>query len=236
MKGNKNVAAFLVFFLTGLLFQWSSAVIATEQAIGSPQGEVERITRELLATFENNIDQYKNNDTAFIAEVDRQLSPVVAFDSIARGVMGKYTRRAKTGQVEQFSRTFKDSLISFYGKALLKLDDTRLTIEKVDAVPDAVLNDYRSGKARLVPVDMTVKTSSGTVAISYSMVYQDERWKLRNIIVDGINIGIQFRNQFAEAMSKYNDLQYVVDHWPDIMKGQASGKQSGEDNAGGKKS
>ncbi len=222
MKGNKNVVAVLM----ALFFQWSSAVIAAEQVIESPQQEVERITRELLATFENNIHQYKKNDTAFIAEVDRQLSPAVAFDSIARGVMGKYSRRAKTGQIEQFSKTFKDSLISFYGKALLKLDDTRLTIEKVDAVPDAVLNNYRSGKARLVPVDMTVRTSSGTVAISYSMVHQDERWKLRNIIVDGINIGIQFRNQFAEAMSKYNDLQYVVDHWPEIMQGEATEKNA----------
>ena len=222
MKGNKNVVTFLMV----LLFQWSSAVIAAEQVIESPQSDVERITRELLTTFEKNINQYKKNDAAFIVEVDRQLSPVVAFDSIARGVMGKYSRRAKSGQIEQFSKVFKDSLISFYGKALLKLDDTRLTIEKVDSVPDAVLNDYRSGKARLVPVDMTVRTSSGTVAISYSMVHQDERWKLRNIIVDGINIGIQFRNQFAEAMSKYNDLQYVVDHWPEIMKGSATEKNA----------
>ena len=222
MKGNKHVVAFLM----ALFFLWSSAVIAAEQVIESPQKEVEKITRGLLATFENNIHQYKKNDAAFIAEVDRQLSPAVAFDSIARGVMGKYSRRAKTGQIEQFSKTFKDSLISFYGKALLKLDDTRLVIEKVDAVPDAVLNDYRSGKARLVPVDMTVRTSSGTVAISYSMVHQGERWKLRNIIVDGINIGIQFRNQFAEAMSKYNDLQYVVDHWPEIMQGKATEKNA----------
>ncbi|WBA80880.1 ABC transporter substrate-binding protein [Endozoicomonas sp. GU-1] len=227
MKGNRHVVAFLV----ALLFQWSSVVIAAEQVIESPQKEVEKITRELLATFANNIHHYKKDDAAFIAEVDRQLSPSVAFDAIARGVMGKYSRRAKSGQIEQFSRTFKDSLISFYGKALLRLDDTRLTIEKVDAVPDNVLNAYRSGKARLVPVDMTVKTSSGTVAISYSMVYQDERWKLRNIIVDGINIGIQFRNQFAEAMSKYNDLQYVVDHWPEIMQGEAT-----ENNAAGKQS
>ncbi len=222
MRRNKSFVAALVV----LLLQWSSTIFAAEQAIESPQKEVERITSELLATFEKNVDEYKKNDAAFIAEVDRQLSPVVAFDSIARGVMGKYSRRAKPGQVEQFSTTFKDSLISFYGKALLKLDDTRLTIEKVDSVPESVLKDYQSGKARLIPVGMTVRTSSGTVAISYSMVHLDGRWKLRNIIVDGINIGIQFRNQFAEAMNKHGDIQYVVDHWPEIMKGAAADKKS----------
>ncbi len=218
MKRNKTFLTVLVM----LFLQWSSVAVAAGQAIQSPQQDVETITRELLSTLEKNIDGYKKNSDAFIIEVDRQLSPVVAFDSIARGVMGKYSRRAKSEQITQFSSVFKDSLISFYGKALLKLDDTRLTIEKVDAVPDAVLSDYKAGKARLVPVDMTVRTSSGTVAISYSMVHQDGRWKLRNIIVDGINIGIQFRNQFADAMSKHNNVQYVVDHWADIMKGSAA--------------
>lgn len=218
MKRNKTFLTVLMM----LYLQLSSAVFAAEQTIQSPQQDVETITRELLSTLEKNIDGYKKNNDAFIVEVDRQLSPVVAFDSIARGVMGKYSRRAKPEQIEQFSSVFKNSLISFYGKALLKLDDTRLTIEKVDAVPDAVLSDYKAGKARLVPVDMTVRISSGTVAISYSMVHQDGRWKLRNIIVDGINIGIQFRNQFADAMSKHNNVQYVVDNWADIMKGNAA--------------
>ena len=82
-----------------------------------------------------------------------------------------------------------------------------------------MLHDYQSGKSRLVPVNMTARTSSGTVAITYSMVFQEGRWKLRNIIVDGINIGIQFRNQFAEVMGKHNNIQYVIDHWPQLMQG-----------------
>lgn len=222
MKRNKTFVSVLLM----LFLQWSPVAIATQLSIESPQQEVERITRGLLATFEKNVAYYKNNDAEFLTEVDRQLSPVVAFDSIARSVMGKYARRAKPEQVEQFATVFKESLISFYGKALLKLDDNRLAIEKVEPVPETVLNDYQSGKARLIPVNMTIRTSSGTVAISYSMVHWDGRWKLRNIIVDGINIGIQFRNQFAEAMNKQGNIQYVVDHWPEIMKGAAANNNS----------
>ncbi len=202
-----------------LLFLQYASVALAEQL---PQKEAEAVTRQLLATFDKNVQKYKKDDSAFIAEVDRQLSPVVAFDSIARGVMGKYARRAKAKQIEQFTKVFKNSLISFYAKALLKLDETRLTIEKVDEVPKKVLKNYKAGKARLIPVDMTVRTSTGVVALSYSMVFKDDRWKVRNIIVDGINIGIQFRNQFADAMSKHGDLQYVVDNWADIMKGVAT--------------
>lgn len=222
MKCNKTFMMVLVIFF----LQWPSVTCVAKQEIGSPQEDVEKITSSLLATFEKNLDQYKKDEALFVAEVDRQLSPVVAFGTIARGVMGKYSRRARPEQIDRFSTVFKDSLISFYGKALLKLDDTRLTIDKVDPVPEAVLRGYQSGKVRLVPVDMTIRTSTNTVAISYSMVYLEGGWKIRNIIVDGINIGIQFRNQFAEAMSKYGDIQYVVDHWPDIMKGSVMDNKS----------
>ena len=209
--------------LTTLLLQWSVIAVA---ALPPPQQEVENVTRQLLAAFQDNVEQYRKDDTAFLAEVDRQLSPVVAFDNIARSVMGRYARIATAPQLAQFSQVFKDSLISFYGKSLLAINDTRVFIEKVDPVPESVLRDYQSGKSRLVPVSMTARTSSGTLAITYSMVFLDGRWKLRNVIVDGINIGIQFRNQFAEIMNRHNDIQYVIDNWPQLMQGAAAGNPS----------
>ena len=204
--------------LTTLLLQLSVTALAA-QNLPPPQQEVESVTRRLLTTFQNNVERYKKDDTEFLMEVNRQLSPVVAFDDISRSVMGRYARTATTAQLAQFSHVFKDSLISFYSKTLLAIDDTQVSIERVDPVPASVLHDYQSGKSRLVPVNMTARTSSGTVAITYSMVFQEGRWKLRNVIVDGINIGIQFRNQFAEVMSKYNNIQYVIDHWPQLMQG-----------------
>lgn len=206
----------LVVLMLGVL---QSAIAAP--ILESPKKDVEAFSTRLLATFEKNIGEYKQNPDAFIHEVDRELSPVVAFDSIARGVMGRFSRQAQPGQLEQFSKTFKLSLLSFYGKALLKLDDSRITIDKIDDVTEKTLKDYHDGKVRLVPVDMTVKTSTNTVAISYSMIHDGGRWKIRNIVVDGINIGIQFRNQFADAMDRHGKIQYVVDHWQEIMRGNA---------------
>ncbi len=211
--------------LATLLLQCSAIALAV-QNIPPPQLEVEQITRQLLSTFQNNIESYQKNDTAFLQEIDRQLSPVVAFDEIARSVMGRYARTATPAQLTQFSKVFKDSLISFYGRALLALDNTQAFIERVAPVPESVLRDYQSGKSRLVPVNMTARTSSGTVAITYSMVFLNGRWKLRNIIVDGINIGIQFRNQFAAGMSQHNNIQYVIDHWSQLMQGVAVDKSS----------
>jgi len=219
----------LFAYLTALVFlalQGISTAWASTTPASSPKEVVETTTRDLLNTFQKNIASYQKDPDSFISVVDKELSPIVSFNSIARGVMGKYAHRSKPEQIQQFSGVFKHSLISFYGKALLKLDDHSLTIEKVDDVPQRTLSNYSAGKIRLIPVNMQVKTSKRTVAISYSMEKVNGQWKMRNVIVDGINIGKQFRNQFADAMEKHGKVQYVIDHWQEIMKGNNKEKKA----------
>lgn len=190
-------------------------------ALPSPTIEVERVTRSLMQNFKENINEYKSGpagEAKFVAEVNKQLTPVVAFDVMARGVMGKYARQATPVQLKQFAESFKVSLINIYGKALLKLDDTAMKITSVEQVPEKVVKQYEAGKIRLIPVNMSVLTSKGEVRLSYSVVYSGGRWKMRNIIVDGVNIGIQFRNQFAEAMNTHKTVAYVVDNWEQLMQ------------------
>ncbi|WOG29183.1 ABC transporter substrate-binding protein [Endozoicomonas sp. 8E] len=187
-----------------------------------PEMEVRKITSELLDTFNNNKKQYQKDPEGFFKEVDRLLSPVVAFDQIARYVMGKYAHRSPE-QVEKFESVFKGSLIRFYGKALLSLDDTSLVIESVDKTSPELLKKYQEGQTSRIPVRMKVRTSTNTVEIFYSMVHVDGRWKLRNVTIEGINIAKQFQSQFADAMKKHKKVSYVIDNWAAIMSASADG-------------
>ncbi|MNY40898.1 Toluene tolerance, Ttg2 [compost metagenome] len=50
------------------------------------------------------------------------------------------------------------------------------------------------------------------------MVNQDDSWKMRNLIINGINVGKLFRDQFAQAMqNNRNDLDKVIDSWADTV-------------------
>ena len=205
------------FFGVVTLLLVSTALAAPQ--IQPPEIEVEKITRNLLNLFDKNKEEYKKDRDSFVKEVDRQLSPVVAFDQIARYVMGKYTRRSPE-QVDKFEAVFKDSLLRFYSNALLSLDDTRLTIESVEKTPENQLKKYIAGDISRIPVKMSVRTSTRSVDIFYSMVHTDGRWKLRNITVDGINIAKQFQTQFADAVDRYGKVETVVDNWAEIMRGK----------------
>lgn len=68
---------------------------------------------------------------------------------------------------------------------------------------------------------------SSRVASSYTIQFSlrradDGQWQVRNIIMNGVNIGLTFRNQFASAMDTTGgDLDEVIDDWPQIVKGQS---------------
>ncbi len=210
------ISVFQKFLLATVLACLTVKAMAAP-AIQPPEVEVRQITEELLSIFQNNKQVYKKNPDGFFKEVDRLLSPVVAFDQVSRYVMGRYAHRGPD-QVEKFQKVFKTSLIRFYGKALLSLDDTTLEIDSVDKTSPEVMKQYQEGKLGRIPVKMKVKTSNRSVELFYSMVYADGQWKARNVTIEGINIAKQFQGQFADAMDKYKKVPYVVDHWTEILE------------------
>lgn len=62
---------------------------------------------------------------------------------------------------------------------------------------------------------MQVKGSNGAVyPVSYTLENINGEWKVRNVIINGINIGKLFRDQFADAMQRNgNDLDKTINGW-----------------------
>jgi phospholipid transport system substrate-binding protein len=59
------------------------------------------------------------------------------------------------------------------------------------------------------------------------MVDLDGNWRMRNVIINGINIGKLFRDQFAQSMREHgNDLNQVIDTWAEtVSKAKQSTKE-----------
>ena len=211
-----RVLAFLV-----VVAQFSLPVVATvvEQKPEVVAGEA---TQRVLTVLRENRKVFEKEPQKYYAAVDEALHSVIAFDRIARGVMGKFSRQATLEQRQTFVRTFRSSLIEFYGKAVMMLDSSRLKLSHVDPVTEEQLTAYQHREVRSIPVNLTVSSDSREYSLSYSMIQDDGQWKARNILVEGINIGVQFRNQFTHAMQKYRNVGEVIDNWALVMKGQVN--------------
>lgn len=162
-------------------------------------------TDMLLKKLEKVQPFYESDPERFFKEVEMALDPHVDFASLVRGVMAKHYRGATPAQRKKFELAFRRTFVRTYGKALLAFDNQQLVV-----IPPET--DGRSDKA---VVELELHSHSGAVyPFVYQMIRRDGKWRLRNVIISGVNIGLQFRGQFASAMHRYQqDIDRVIETW-----------------------
>ncbi|MDH0731130.1 ABC transporter substrate-binding protein [Pseudomonas sichuanensis] len=171
----------------------------------SARDVIQGTTTQLLNDLKANKAQYKANPEAFYAALNGNLGPVVDADGISKSIMTvKYSRKATPEQMQRFQENFKRSLMQFYGNALLEYNNQGITVDPAKAED----GDRTS-------VGMKITGNNGAVyPVQYTMQKIDGEWKVRNVIVNGINIGKLFRDQFADAMQRNgNSLDKTIDGW-----------------------
>ncbi|GAB3372070.1 ABC transporter substrate-binding protein [Spongiibacter taiwanensis] len=208
----------------------SSSAFATEKG---PYEVVADTTQALMAVIEEAKGYADKEPERFEREVRELLDEVVDFQSFARGVMGKYGSRGyyqslKTeeerakfrSQVIRFTENFKDGLINTYSKGLLTFNGNR--IEVLPLAEDADLSGSVGVAQRIY----------GDRPQPYQVYYTlrkggDGKWKVRNVIIEGLNVGELYQNQFAaDARTYQGDIDKVIDNWSvvpqDVLEGKAA--------------
>jgi len=195
-------------------------------ALAAPDAHqvIQKTTDELLADLKANKAQYRQDPNAFYESLNDILGPVVDAEGISRSIMTvKYSRKASAQQMARFQENFKRSLMQFYGNALLEYDNQQIRVLPASG---------KQGTER-TSVGMEVTGRQGEVyPVSYTMVNHGGDWMVRNVIINGINIGKLFRDQFADAMQKNgDDLDKTIDGWADVVA-RAKDTQAGQQAAG----
>ena len=133
--------------------------------------------------------------------------PMIDFRRVAASVMGKkYYLLATKEQRAQFVEIFKDSLLDTYAETLAQWGDSTISTEFQD--------DFSYKELKTVEVKQTLDTGSSKYPISYKLRKDKEGWKIINIIINGVNLGLTFRNQFqALAISNNEKIESTIDNW-----------------------
>ncbi|MDE1196320.1 MAG: ABC transporter substrate-binding protein [Pseudomonas sp.] len=196
-------------------------LFASAAPASSAHDLVDRTTKQLLADLAANKDKYKTDPQAFYDALNGIVGPVIDAEGISKSIMTvKYSRNASPAQMQRFQENFKRSLIQFYGNALLEYNNQGITVSPA-----------KDEAADRTSVDMSVKGNNGAVyPVSYTLVTINNEWKVRNVIINGINIGKLFRDQFTDAMQRNgNNLDKTIDGWAgEVAKAKESTENSPE--------
>lgn len=196
-------------------------LMANAVAAPSAHDLVQDTTDRLLADLKANKEKYKQSPEAFYDALNGIVGPVVDADGISRSIMTvKYSGKATPEQMARFQENFKRSLMQFYGNALLEYNNQGITVSPA-----------KEEAADRTTVDMKVKGSNGSIyPVSYTLTKINGEWKVRNVIINGINIGKLFRDQFQDAMQRNgNDLNKTIDGWAgEVAKAKEKTAEAGD--------
>jgi len=198
-----------------LAFTLMALCVASVQA--GPEDDlqqyVDESTQKLVRKLTSERGLYERDPEAFYQNMDDALEDFVDFRRIAARVMGRYARQATPEQRNEFVVKFKRSLFDSYAQALMSADNFEIKVRGATINPG---DDNRASVA------MEVITASGNRhSVTYSMYRKDEgsNWMMENVIVEGVNIGLSFRDRFTQEMeANRGQVEIVIDGWSDAVK------------------
>ena len=170
-----------------------SMVLMTQvsHAAENPKDFVQRISTELTTRLVKERAAYQKDPQLLLTIVQQNIEPYVDFDNFAKGVMGQFYRQATDKQRADFTVQFKQSLIRTYANGLGAYENQKFTVKPYVAGEDP----------KKAQVDMEIQSNNGVIPVTYQMVLNAQgQWKVRNLILNGINLGLTFRNQFASTV------------------------------------
>ncbi len=194
-------------FLSSFSLLFFSSLLFFNQAFAESSSEyVEKIHEDIVLVLRAKQGIYEENPEEFIKAISLALQPLVDFKRISRNVMGKYYKDANKQQIEKFNRVFKASLLETYSKTLAEFKDEEILVSS---------KVKKSPKGNREKVSLQIVTSTKIYPAVYDMYLNKQgQWKLINIVINGVNLGLTFRNQFYSLMEKEgNNVDLVIKKW-----------------------
>jgi len=131
---------------------------------------------------------------------------MVDFRRVGASVMGKkYYIAATKDQRVRFISVFKTSLLDTYSSTLAQWGDQTIKTDFSEKVIFKKTED----------VNQSLITSNNIYPITYKVRNDGKgNWLIINIIVNGVNLGLTFRNQFQALALEHNEnIDEIINHW-----------------------
>ena len=149
---------------------------------------------------------YNSDPESFQKEINIIFEPMVDFRRVGASVMGKqFYMQASKEQRLKFISVFKKSLLDTYTSTLAQWGDQTIETKFIKREFFNTTED----------VNQLLITSNNIYPVTYKVRKNKMGgWLVINIIVNGVNLGLTFRNQFRALATEYdNDIDEIINNW-----------------------
>ncbi|RKG51361.1 ABC transporter substrate-binding protein [Acinetobacter cumulans] len=159
----------------------------------TPPAFIKKVADGLITRLKADQSKLQNNPAAVKAIVRQNLDPYIDSQAFTRIVMGTYAtnQNSTAAQRAQFEKNFRETLIENYGSAFAKYSNQSYT-----------MRPFKSTNLTNPVVTIDFINNGEKIPVSFQLADKGSQWKIRNINVSGIDLGLQFRNQFAATVKR----------------------------------
>ena len=196
-----NVTMKSILILAGLV---GLPILTIAQS--NPDNFLDDRAQAMVNVIRSNQSLYVSDPEQFKAKINTIFEPMVDFRRVGASVMGKkYYIAATKDQRLQFISVFKTSLLDTYSSTLAQWGDQ--TIETNFS--------QKTEFNKTEDVNQSLVTSNNIYPITYKVRNDGkDNWLIINIIVNGVNLGLTFRNQFQALALEHNEnIDDIIDNW-----------------------
>jgi len=206
-----------------LCFSLSAQAEQEQAAADYSAFELVQTTTERVMTVVMDAESYVEEDPQrYYDQVQEILDPLIDYRGFSRSVMGPYAsskryrsldeagREQLRDQLDRFTQVMRRSLIRTYSKGLLAFGGSRIEVVKPQEASD---QESRTSVRQHIFADRIEP---------YVVLYQmgrdkEEDWKLRNVIIESVNLGDIYRDQFeSAARTEKGNLDKVISNWTTV--------------------
>lgn len=163
-------------------------------------------SQEMVVVLTTENELFNTNPELFKDKIKDIFEPLIDFNRVSASVMGKkYFLSATKEERVEFIEVFKFSLLDTYAETLSQWGDAEIITDF----------SYDEKKNKIVSVKQNLLTTNNIYPIIYKLrEYKNGTYKIVNIIINGINLGQTFHNQFqALAIEKEENISLIISEW-----------------------
>jgi len=175
----------------------------------APDALVKRVAEDVLASIRADKDLQAGNPAKIKQLIETKLAPHFDFARMTALAMGKNWRAATPEQQKQLTEQFKTLLVRTYSGALTNYRDNTMNYKPLRANP---------GDTDVIVRTEVTRPGQAPVPIDYSMEKTPEGWKAYDVIVAGVSLVTNYRDEFNDVI-KSSGVDGLIKTLADKNKG-----------------
>ncbi|CAG1008207.1 Intermembrane phospholipid transport system binding protein MlaC [Burkholderiales bacterium] len=208
------------------MLRWKSAwpalcvltigLVLTGGAAGqtAPDALVKGVANEVLAIIKADREIQGGNPKRFNELLDAKLLPHFDFSRMTAMAMGRNWKKATPQQQQELTAEFRTLLVRTYAGALANYKDHTIEYKPLRMQP---------ADTEAVVRTQVMQPGAQPIAIDYSMAKAGEAWKAYDVVVAGVSLVTNYRDEFNN-MVRDAGIEGLIKALADKNRGSAAKK------------